>query len=101
MQFKPQIKFSYDDAIQISLGERKYSTHMEAMNESIRNSIDNKSSEIIIFISNEKITIDDNGTGMDENTFNNDYFRIGKLNIDPSKGGLFGIGMLGHRAFIA
>lgn len=98
MQSKPQIKFSYDDDVQIALGERKYSTYMEAMNESIRNSLDNKASEIKVFISDEKITIEDNGTGMDANTFNEDYFRIGKLNIDPSKGGLFGIGALGHRA---
>jgi transcription elongation factor Elf1 len=98
MESMPQIKFSYDDNIQISLGERKYSTCMEALNESIRNSIDNKASKINISIYEEKITIEDDGTGMDENTFNNDYFRVGKLNIDPSKGGLFGIGALGHRA---
>ena len=98
MASKPQIKFSYDDNIQVSLGERKYSTYMEALNESIRNSIDNKASKINISIFEEKITIEDNGTGMDEDTFNDDYFRIGKLNIDPNKGGLFGIGALGHRA---
>ncbi|MCK4232847.1 ATP-binding protein [candidate division WOR-3 bacterium] len=98
MASKPKIKISYDENVQISLGERKYSSYMEALNETVRNSLDNKACRIEINVSNEKITIEDDGTGMDENSFNNDYFRIGKLNIDPSKGGLFGIGCLGHRA---
>ena len=91
---KPQIRLSYDDNIQISLGERKYSTYLEALNESIRNSLDNKSSEIDVNITKDKIVIEDNGTGLDEKAFNEEYFRIGKLNPDPNKGGLFGIGVL-------
>jgi hypothetical protein len=98
MHDKPQVKITYDHGVQQALGERKYPTYMEALNEAIQNSFDNRATCVDVEIAEDCISVKDDGAGMDEKTLNDEYLRIGKLNVDPSKAGLFGIGCLGQRA---
>jgi hypothetical protein len=90
--------FTFDPGIVTVLGERKYSSYMEALNEAIQNSIDNRAANIDIKIEQDRIVIEDDGNGMSLSVLQDEYLRIGRPNIDPRKGGLFGIGCIANQA---
>lgn len=89
---KIDIGFSFDPGLLSVLGERKYTTYMEALTEIVRNSIGYKSTKVEINISSNKISVTDNGIGMDQDDLGKEYFRVGKITKDTSTGSLFGIG---------
>lgn len=93
-----EIGFTFDPGIISVLGERKYTTYTEALNEIIRNAIGYKAKKVEIEISQEKITIKDDGIGMNKEDLKNEYFRVGKRTQDPSTGSLFGIGKFATQA---
>ncbi|MCL5408717.1 MAG: ATP-binding protein [Candidatus Omnitrophica bacterium] len=93
-----KIGFSFDPGIIGVLGDRKYSTYSEALNEIIRNSIGYKAQKIEIEISTDKIVVRDNGLGMDLDDLTNQYFRIGRATKDATTGSLFGIGKFANQS---
>lgn len=95
---KIDIGFTFDPGLISVLGERKYTTYMEALNEIIRNAIGYKAKKVEIEISQEKITVKDDGVGMNQEDLKNEYFRVGKRTKDPSTGSLFGIGKFANQA---
>jgi hypothetical protein len=92
---KIDIGFTFDPGLFSVLGERKYTTYMEALNELVRNSIGYKGKKIKINITPNEITVKDDGVGMNQEDLSKEYFRVGKPTKDSTTGSLFGIGKFG------
>lgn len=80
------------------LGRSKYTTHTEALNEAIANSLDWYAKNIWIRIGDDYIEIKDDGCGMSSETIIKRYFGLGEETKDPEKRAQFGIGMCANAA---
>lgn len=80
------------------LGRSKYTTYLEALNESVANSLDWYARNIWISIGDNYIEIEDDGCGMSPETLKKRYFVLGEETKDPQKRGQFGIGKSANAA---
>lgn len=101
MSQNPQkIKITVDKSHLFTLGEKMYRESIEFVRELVNNAYDADATEVFVMIGDDKITVEDNGSGMNEKGLNQ-FFTIGSeekrmRNVSPRFGrkriGQFGIG---------
>lgn len=70
------IPIIFDKSHLLTIGERLYATNLDLIRELVSNAYDADATEILIEIHPERITVSDNGSGMNENQLRQ-YFTIG------------------------
>ena len=73
---KRQLEVTVDKRHIISIGERLYTESVELLRELINNAFDADATEVWVYVGPEKITIQDNGSGMNADGLRQ-YFNIG------------------------
>ena len=101
MSQNPQkIQITVDKSHLFTLGEKMYRESIEFIRELVSNAYDADATEVFVMIGDDKITVEDNGSGMDEKGLAQ-FFTIGSeekraKNVSPKFGrkriGQFGIG---------
>ena len=95
-----KIKITVDKSHIFTLGEKMYRESIEFIRELVNNAYDADASEVYVMVGEDKITIEDNGSGLDEKRLEQ-FFTIGSeekkiKSISPRFGrkriGQFGIG---------
>lgn len=95
-----KIKITVDKSHLFTLGEKMYRESIEFIRELVNNAYDADATEVLVMIGDDKITVEDNGSGMNEKMLEQ-FFTIGSeekriKNISPRFGrkriGQFGIG---------
>ena len=101
MSQNPQkIKITVDKSHLFTLGEKMYRESIEFIRELVSNAYDADATDVFVMIADDKITVEDNGSGMNEKGLDQ-FFTIGSeekmtKNVSPRFGrkriGQFGIG---------
>ena len=95
-----KIKITVDKNHLFTLGEKMYRESIEFIRELVNNAYDADATEVLVMIADDKITVEDNGSGMNEKMLEQ-FFTIGSeekriKNTSPRFGrkriGQFGIG---------
>jgi len=95
-----KIKVKVDKSHLLTLGEKMYRESIEFIRELVNNAYDADATEALVMISDDKITVEDNGAGMNEKGLEQ-FFTVGSeekriRNVSPRFGrkliGQFGIG---------
>ncbi len=95
-----KIKVAVDKSHLLTLGEKMYRASIEFIRELVNNTYDADATEVYVMISDDQITVQDNGSGMNEKGLEQ-FFTVGSeekriRNISPRFGrkriGQFGIG---------
>lgn len=99
-QNHPKIQITVDKSHLFTLGEKMYRESIEFIRELVSNAYDADATEVFVMIGDDKISVDDNGSGMNEKGLDQ-FFTIGSeekrtKNVSPRFGrkriGQFGIG---------
>lgn len=95
-----KIKVTVDKSHLFTLGEKMYKEGIEFLREAVNNAYDADATEVRVMINDDKITIEDNGSGMNEKDLEQ-FFTVGSeektlKNVSPRFGrkriGQFGVG---------
>lgn len=93
---KKALKVSVDKRHIVSIGERLYTESIELLRELVNNAYDADASQVHVDIASDKIVVNDNGSGMDEEGLKQ-YFVIGSdEKIIHSRSSRFGRARIGQ-----